>query len=141
MPDIKHLLIIKTPAHKVYEAVTTEEGLAGWWTKEVKANPEVGGHNEFRFGERFFNKMLITELEPNKKVSWKCIEGEDEWIDTNLFFEIKEKEDNQTELHFAHKDWREQTDFFASCNYNWGWYLRSLKDYCETGKGDPFPQN
>jgi hypothetical protein len=44
-------------------------------------------------------------------------------------------------LRFTHGAWREMTDFFAACNYNWGFYMRSLKAYCETGKGQPFTQD
>jgi hypothetical protein len=38
------------------------------------------------------------------------------------------------------KNWREPTDFFASCNYHWGYYLRSLKLLLETGEGTPFKE-
>jgi hypothetical protein len=29
-------------------------------------------------------------------------------------------------------------DFYANCNFHWGFYLQSLKDFCESGKGKPF---
>ena len=34
--------------------------------------------------------------------------------------------------------YRATTDLFAHCNYHWGFYMRSLKAYCETGEGEPF---
>jgi hypothetical protein len=39
---------------------------------------------------------------------------------------------------FTHADWAAQTLFYASCNFNWGLYMKSLKDYCESGKGKPW---
>ena len=48
---------------------------------------------------------------------------------------------NQTILRFTHGNWRESTDFFASCNYHWGYYLRSLKLLLETGEGTPFQKS
>ncbi|GGM93953.1 hypothetical protein GCM10010967_28860 [Dyadobacter beijingensis] len=32
-------------------------------------------------------------------------------------------------------NWRELTEFYQWCNYNWAMFLLSLKDYCEKGKG------
>ena len=137
MPAIKHYLLIKAQPEKVYNAITKTGGLQGWWTAEAKADERVGGTAEFIFGERYYNKMKITNLLNNKKVEWKCLEGDKEWIGTTFLFDLEEK-DGSTILRFSHNDWKEETDFFASCNYNWGYYLNSLKQYCETGKGTPF---
>jgi len=137
MPSIKHYLVIKAVAEKVYTALSETEGLCGWWTVEAKADERVGGTAEFIFGERYYNKMKITNLLNSKKVEWKCLEGDKEWIGTTFLFDLEEK-DESTILRFSHNNWKEETDFFASCNYNWGYYLKSLKQYCETGEGTPF---
>ncbi len=84
--------------------------------------------------------MKIVKLVPNRTVEWECIKGDNEWIGTNFVFNLEEKE-NETILKFTHAKWREETDFFASCNYHWGYYLRSVKLYCETGSGTPFTTN
>ena len=137
MPSIKHYLVIKAVAEKVYTALSKTEGLCGWWTVEAKADERVGGTAEFIFGERYYNKMKITNLLNSKKVEWKCLEGDKEWIGTTFLFDLEEK-DESTILRFSHNNWKEETDFFAYCNYNWGYYLKSLKQYCETGEGTPF---
>ncbi len=137
MSSIKHYLIIKAQPEKVYNAITKTGGLKGWWTIEAKADEKVGGIAEFIFGERYYNKMKITNLLNNKKVEWKCLEGDKEWIGTTFLFDLEEK-DGSTILRFSHSNWKEDTDFFASCNFNWGYYLNSLKKYCETGVGTPF---
>jgi uncharacterized protein YndB with AHSA1/START domain len=137
MPAIKHYLVIQAPAAKVYDAVTSQAGLSSWWTRETKAQPRVGGINEFKFGDRFFNRMEVAELEPGKRVAWKCVEAEPEWVGTTLTFDLEE-ENGVTTVRFGHNDWAAETDFFASCNYNWGLYMKSLKQYVETGKGMPF---
>ena len=139
MPDIKHYLVVDTPNDKVYDAVTTKEGIAGWWTKDVNINPEVDSIANFNFGE-FKNEMRITNLEKNKLVEWHCIKGDKEWIDTTFKFIINKKE-GKTHLKFEHNKWNDYTEFFAMCNYNWGWYLTSLKNYCEKGKGTPYPES
>ena len=135
MPEIKHNVIIKTTPEKVYEAITTQEGLANWWAKQTIAKPEVGFVNIFIFGT-FRNEMKVTMLNPNKKVEWKCINSIEEWIDTNILFDLEEKE-GRTLLRFTHSGWRAVTDTFAGCNYDWGRFMTSLKLFCETGTGTP----
>jgi len=137
MPDIVHLLEIEAPAEVVYRAVTEESGLAGWWTRETTAVPEVGSLAEFRFGHRYHNAMRIVQLAANRYVEWECVKGHDEWIGTSFRFELEET-NGVTVLRFSHGNWREMTDFLASCNYHWGFFMHSLKKYCETGVGEPF---
>ena len=81
--------------------------------------------------------MKIIELAENNIVHWECIEGDEEWIGTKFKFQLEE-DGNKTIVRFSHYDWRKDTDFYASCNYQWGYYMRSLKNYCETGRGTPF---
>ncbi len=137
MPAIKHYLVIKAPVEKVYQAILTTEGLRGWWTDDAHAEEKVGGIAEFNFDEAYHNEMRITKLKKNKLIEWECIEGDREWIGTYFRFEF-ESRNKDTILRFTHGDWREETDFFASCNYHWGYYMASIKKYNETGEGTPF---
>ena len=137
MAAIKHLLVINSSPDKIYSAITTKRGVANWWTLQTEIGSSVGEINIFDFGERYHNEMKIVNLVPDKRVEWECIVGDTEWIGTKFIFEIEEK-DSGSVLKFAHADWKEETDFFASCNYQWGYYMTSLKQYCETGLGSPF---
>jgi uncharacterized protein YndB with AHSA1/START domain len=137
MADIRHMLLVDAPVDAVYRAITEQGGLAGWWTEQTVAKPEIDSLAEFKFGDRYYNKMRVVALEPDKRVEWECLEGDKEWIGTRFVFDL-EKQGDQTLLRFQHTDWRAVTDFYASCNYHWGYYMRSLKLYCETGKGMPF---
>jgi uncharacterized protein YndB with AHSA1/START domain len=137
MASIKHYLVINASAEKVYKALTTKNGVAGWWTPDTAIGEKIGDQNEFNFGSKYRNVMTIKKLIPNEQVEWQCEIGDKEWVGTELIFEIEEREDSSM-VRFTHRDWKEETDFFASCNYQWGYYLRSLKQYCETSKGTPF---
>lgn len=137
MAAIKHYLIVHSSPEKIYKALTTKTGVANWWTVQTEIGNKVDDTNIFDFGERYHNEMKISDLQPHSRVEWLCEKGDREWIGTKLVFEIEEK-GSDCILRFLHKKWREETDFFASCNYRWGYYLRSLKLYCESGKGTPF---
>ena len=137
MAEIHHLFNIKTTdASKVYDAITTQQGLAGWWTTGVTAKQEVNSIASFRFLPDYYNEMKVTKLENDKRVEWLCLEGDPQWIDTKIIFSIEPEKDS-INLRFSHIGWKEATDFYAVCNYHWGLYLKSLKTYIETGKGNP----
>lgn len=135
MADIKQNVAIKATPEKIFEAITTQDGLERWWAKQTIAKPEIGFVNVFTFGT-FKNEMEVVQLIPNKKVEWKCINSIEEWVGTSISFDLEEKED-RTILRFAHSDWRAVTDTFAGCTYDWGRFLASLKSLCETGTGKP----
>lgn len=137
MADLRHYLIINAPVSLVYSAITSQNGLSRWWTDDVKAEPVDDSVAEFNFGEKFQNRMRIMDLQPNRRVEWLVEQGDKEWIGTRIVFRLK-AEEGKTHLRFSHLNWLEVTDFFASCNYQWGYYLRSLKLLCETGEGTPF---
>lgn len=135
MADIRHNVVIKATPEKVYKAVTTQDGLEGWWCKQTTAKPELGFVNIFIFG-KFRNEMKVTELFANKRTEWECINSIDEWIGTKISFDLEEKNGN-TILRFTHGGWKEVTDTYAGCNYDWAQFMKSLKTLCETGTGTP----
>lgn len=137
MANIEHLQTIHVPAAKVYEVLTTAEGLSEIWTNELIVNQQVGLINEFRFGSNDITKMRIEELIPNKKVIWQCIDSDPEWVDTIVSFELEEKSEKSL-ITLRHMNWKEVTPFYRSCNYNWAIFLYSLKSYCEEGVGLPY---
>jgi uncharacterized protein YndB with AHSA1/START domain len=135
MTEIRLNIAIKATPEKIFNAVTTQEGLECWWAKQTTAKPEVGFVNIFTFG-KFRNEMKVTKLTAGKKVEWKCINSIDEWIDTSISFDLEEK-DGRTILRFAHSGWKAVTDTFAGCTYDWALFMKSLKSLCETGTGTP----
>jgi hypothetical protein len=76
MAHIHQKLLISAPVDKVFQAITTQEGLAGWWTPEATAQPTVNTVARFPFGPSYFKEMKITELIPQRLVKWLCISGD-----------------------------------------------------------------
>jgi len=139
MVDILHRIVIEASSDKVYEALTSQEGLSAWWTR-AKTTGGVGSVISFFFGPNGEHqiKMEVTEWVPNKSVIWKCIEGP--WVDTGTFqFQI-EKDERGSAVKFNHSGWQEADEFYMHCNSKWGFFLAvSLKNLLETGKGMPHP--
>jgi len=137
MANIEHLQTVRAPASKVYEILTTAEGLSEIWTNELVINNRIGSINEFRFGGNDVTKMRIEELIANEKVVWQCVDSDPEWIGTSISFDIQEK-NGKSFITLRHMNWKEVTPFYRSCNYNWAIFLYSLKSYCEDGEGLPY---
>lgn len=145
MPNIIHRIGIKSTPAKVYQAVSTIEGLAQWWTEETSGDDRVGGKITFRFrtdtgdvkGEM---TMQVQELNPEKSVRWRCTAGPEEWIGTDVTFDLSQQDD-QCIVIFGHRNWREAVEFMAHCSMKWATFLLSLREYVGTGKGKPSPND
>jgi uncharacterized protein YndB with AHSA1/START domain len=139
MPDILHKVGIKSSSlDDVYQALTTIEGLSGWWTSDTKGDSsKVGGVIQFRFGNGGFD-MKVLELEPAKRVLWQVVDGPEEWLGTTISFDLKQNDD-WTIVLFKHQGWKEPVEFMHHCSTKWAVFLLSLKSRLETGKGVPWP--
>jgi uncharacterized protein YndB with AHSA1/START domain len=75
VPDILHRVGVEAPASRVFAALSTKSGLAGWWTVQVSGDEQVGGVLQFRFGGEGGSDMKVTERTPNERVAWECVAG------------------------------------------------------------------
>jgi uncharacterized protein YndB with AHSA1/START domain len=144
MADILHRVGIKSSLDEVYQALTTREGLAAWWTNNTKGENKVGESLQFRFSvdgaEIGGFDMQVLELDPARRVRWQVIDGPAEWIDTRISWELKQEGDYAVVL-FKHQGWKEPVEFMHHCSTKWAIFLMSLKSLLETGKGAPNPDD
>ena len=145
MVDIVHRIGIRAPAARVYEAVATAEGIAGWWTRNTTATEENGGRVTVRFllenGKEIGRMNFeMTRLDPDREVRWRIDAGPPEWIGTDVTFQLAVDGD-MTILLFGHRNWKEPVEFMAHCSMKWAVFLLSLRDLLETGTGKPAPED
>lgn len=145
MVDIIHRIGIKASVAQVYEALTTREGLADWWTDEVDGDCGPGGRIVFTFRSRSGEPigrmvMAVQRLVADQEVRWRCVEGPDEWVGTDITFQLS-RQDDLTILVFGHRGWREAVEFMAHCSMKWAVFLLSLRELVETGRGKPSPRD
>lgn len=142
MADIIHRIGIKAPAAKVYDAVATAQGVAGWWTRDTTGRGK-------RMNVRFLRKdgteigamdLELSKLKPNREVEWRFTAGPEEWLPTTATFEL-EQDGDTTVVNFGHRNWEEPVEFMAHCSMKWAVFLLSLRQYVETGTGRPSPED
>ena len=142
MADILHLIRINAPREKVYEAIATADGVRNWWTRDTDLEPKVGGAGEFRFhGGQRITRVKIEELKPPARVVWKTLSAPiPTWADSVISLDLQ-ADGGGTVLRFAQRGIRQADDQFAMSTTAWGSFLLSLKEYLETGKGTPHPDD
>jgi uncharacterized protein YndB with AHSA1/START domain len=140
MIDIHHRIGVESPSTDgVYAALTTIDGLAGWWTTDTTGDAGLGGKIAFRFVPGGFD-MEVIELVPGERVRWRVIEGPPEWIGTTVDWRLS-RSDGYTIVLFSHEGWAEPVEFLYHCSTKWASYLLSLKALVETGTGAPAPND
>jgi len=134
--DIVHSIDIKTTPERLYEALSTRKGIAGWWTPDVKAEPTVGSLNELSFMGTTL-KFRVDRLEPARHVAWSSVDVPPQWENTQVLFDIT-PEDDMVNLKFKHAGFASLDGDFGITSYSWAQYVRSIKLLLEDGEGEPF---
>ena len=141
MVDILHRVGVQTPTPEtVYDALTTVGGLAGWWTDDTTGGAGVGDVLQFRFPPVGGFDMEVVEAVPSKRVSWRVVDGPEEWVGTTVDWDLRQDGD-WTIVLFRHEGWREPVEFMHHCSTKWATFLLSLKQLVETGEGAPAPRD
>lgn len=138
METIYHYFIVEASRDAVYAAVSSVYGIKNWWADSVTGKYEQGKIIRIVFSDDMFIELEILVINQDEYLEWTCSDGPLDWKGTILSFTFEEIDLNNTVVKFKHSSWREMNDFFGECNFHWAHFLRSLKMFCETGKGLPF---
>jgi uncharacterized protein YndB with AHSA1/START domain len=138
MADILHRIGIRDSSpQQAYEALTTVDGLAGWWTDDTT---EQDGVLKFRFPPVGGFDMEVLDARPGEQVTWRVVDGPEEWIGTTIDWTLRRSGD-WTIVLFGHQGWKEPVEFMHHCSTKWATFLLSLKELVETGRGRPAPHD
>jgi len=133
--SIKHLFHINAKRSDVFKAISTIEGLSQWWTTQTTGSTNVGDTIQFRFGDMGGPDMKVTESKPDESITWECVASPHGWVGNTITFKLDDNE-GKTRVRFSHNGWKEEDDFYAICTFTWGRFMESLRQLCQTGKGE-----
>lgn len=142
--DITHQLNIKSSTETVYNAVATQNGVLGWWSKDCQVGEKEGESSLLKFDKQgkivemgFTTKTLV----PGKKIVWECTENANPaWIGTEIVTVISGSETGASVM-FSHAGFDEQwkgQEPFELTKGGWEHFIASLVSFCETGEGQPW---
>jgi len=129
--------VADAPRAAVFAALTTLDGLGGWWIADVSGDPSEGGEVTFRFDDDHVT-MAVEHVEPASLVVWRCTESTkfSEWIGTGVWFDLRDRDGSgsATVIRFRHVGLVPSCDCYELCASGWDHFMRSLVSFAE-GKG------
>jgi hypothetical protein len=127
------------------EAFKNINNVTGWWTENLKGQSEkLNDVFTVQFDDIHVSTQTLIEVVPDKKIVWlvsdsnlNFIEDKQEWNNTTISFEIREK-NGTTEVQFTHHGLVPEVECFDACSNAWSEYIQgSLLPLIATGKGKP----
>ncbi len=140
-------LLVSAKPESVYSAITRD--IDKWWTVLSNQALQVGDQLIVRFEKATSWVMTVSEAFPNRSLVWKVAEAnhdleglstKDEWNGTTINWTIEEKETG-SKITFIHEGLVPALECYEICEAGWGYFLGSLKNYLETGKGNPYKES
>lgn len=136
--DIAMQIDIGAPATLLYRALTTTEGIAGWWTTRNETAGAPGSVDRFWFPDvPFAWEMRVDAAEPGKLLAWHCVGGPPPWIGTDVRWAL-EPADGSTRVVFDHTGFAGKDENFRIVTLGWAQMLLRLQGFAQTGTPVPF---
>lgn len=149
MSQAEHEVWIGADEQVVFAALTTVDGLNGWWGPCLEASTEVGGHVVFDHGLDAPMRMEILVFDAPTRVTWRFVSAYDdpdnpasEWTGQTFAWEIAPRRERTlighrmdvTVLHLTNAGWPDAARWQGFCTSGWGSTLDGkLKPFCESG--------
>ena len=139
--DFRSVKTIAASPEQVLVALTTPEGVAGWWGTTSGSAGAAGDVLEVGFGSSRVITMEVASRERGH-IEWLVERAPftPEWDGTSIVFDLAPAGDG-TELRFRHVGLTPQFECYEMCHAGWTHYLASLVAYTERGVGDPYRED
>lgn len=137
MADIFHYFHINVPPGKVFESISTADGLDKWWSKKSSGKPAPGETFQFHFGPEYNWTAVVSKFIPDRAFELIMTNADQDWVGSTVGFRLADK-NSATEVQFYHTGWKEDNEHYRISNYCWAMYLRLLKRYLEFGEFVPY---
>ncbi len=140
--EIVHTTIINAPIERVYDAVSTSQGLDSWFTQGAEVIRKVGGKIHFRWesnrsdvqGGVIEDGGKITEVDRPKHFAFQWHPDNNSYA-TNVHFELDESDKGTIIVvrEYGFENTPKGRKALLSCATGWGEALTMLKYYLEHG--------
>ncbi len=85
MFSLRHFIEIFADPSIVRMAISSTDGIQGWWAKYAKSDAQEVGRVKVNFGKHYKNLFEI-EKQSSEDICWLVVEGNKEWIGTRIRF-------------------------------------------------------
>lgn len=136
--SIEMEITVEAPPEAVWEALSTGQGLEGWFPPEARVEPGVGGSIFLSWGGGMEGTGEITVWEPNRRIVWSEPVPPGAPAQILVDFEIQAEEGGGTRLRLVHSgfgasaDWDE---YYDGVKAGWTYFLFHLAWYVVRHRG------
>ena len=135
MPDVAMQIDIAARPDVVYRALTSTDGVAGWWTTKNETTDTVGDLNRYWFPDGMQWDMRVTDATPDGLVAWHAEGGPR--AGTDVRWTLHRTPDG-TRVVFDHTGFAAIDEIYRIITLGWAQMLLRLKQYAETGTRTPY---
>ena len=140
MADMHHLIQLEgAGAPAAYSALTTQDGITGWWTSRAEVpGTSAGDVLRMSFPDAPITwDMRVDKADAPAVVEWDCIGGPPGWEHTRVVWSVQAT-DSGSVVRLDHTGFPAVDDMFRIVTVGWSQMLLSMKAYLETGVRKPF---
>lgn len=136
--DYEKTLRVHAAPDALFDALTTVEGLGAWWSRATGSGETGGQLKLFMSAPEPLTMRVVAAVRP-VSVQWTVTACDflPDWVGTRPTFTITAVDGETSELHFRHGGLTGELDCIEMCSQGWDHFLPSLRDYVETGRGNP----
>ncbi|WAH37546.1 SRPBCC family protein [Alicyclobacillus dauci] len=98
LPEIRKTTVLNAPIQKVWKAVATSEGIAGWFMPNT-FEPVLGNEFILHAGPYGDSPCKVTQLDPPNVVGF---DWDEDW---HIVFQLRELGEGKTEFTLIHSGW------------------------------------
>lgn len=128
------------PPEAVFDALTTLEGIAGWWTTQVSGSAGEGGELTLGFPNSDGPRVVlhVDAAERPRSLVWSVrsvppLPAWEEWAGTRIVVRLQAADDGGTRMEFEHEGLNPRLHCYDTCSTGWDHGMASLRRYVETG--------
>ena len=138
MPDIVMACNIDADAATVFRAISTTEGVQGWFTANADIGEGVGALHRLTFPEMPAPwELRVEAAESPRSLRLSVVAGTPQWEGTAMAYEIVDRPEDGTVLNFDHTGFA-TVDGVRDWTIGWATKMLALKNYAVTGDPNPF---
>ncbi len=132
-------LHLAAPPDAVFEAFTTLDGIAGWWTEQVSGSGAQGGELTLAFPNSDGPRVVlhVDTAERDSSIVWSVravppLPAWEEWAGTRIVVRLQSA-DGGTRMEFEHEGLHQGMHCYDTCSRGWDHGLAMLRSYVGTG--------
>jgi uncharacterized protein YndB with AHSA1/START domain len=138
--DYENQVHLNASQERVFEILTTAAEFGAWWVPATGSAAE-GGELRITF-DGIDDPLLLRVRQATRPsaVTWDVTECAflPDWVGTTLAITLGQDGCGGCDLRFRHEGLTPRLECYEMCRAGWEQYLPSLRDYVETGTGNPY---